>query len=111
MADTYASRKIKKILKRKNMTLYVLADACGITRQTLYYYVNSDKRTSTSFENMCKIAKYLNVDINEFNEYYESIPRKEYSSIAELEKDLAIDIEHDIAEDADFSECEVIYCE
>lgn len=112
MANTFASRRIKEILDQRNIPIYEVADACGIIRQTLYYFLNSDKKIkTTSFETICKIAKYLNVDVNEFNELYETQPKKEYESIYDLVQDLSIELEEVQGEEISLKEYEVIYYE
>ncbi|XHB95555.1 helix-turn-helix transcriptional regulator [Lactococcus garvieae] len=57
--------KIERLLKKKNMTTYRLAQLSGISKSTLAH-IKSGKVKKPLFETVCKIAEALEVDINEF---------------------------------------------
>lgn len=54
-------KKIKEICRTKNITINKLEKDLGFAKG----YISKLDKSSPSFDNALKIAKYLNVDVNE----------------------------------------------
>ena len=64
--NEYASKKLKKLRKRKNLTQGELAEELGVTQQQIARYENGKRNFKQDF--LLKLTDYFNVQISEFFE-------------------------------------------
>lgn len=68
-------KKIRKLLKERRISPVELADHLGISRANMYFILND--KVTLSFERAVRIAKFLNVDLDELLPEEEEVPGEE----------------------------------
>ena len=64
--NEYASKKLKRLRDRKNLTQGELAEELGVTQQQIARYENGKRNFKQDF--LLKLSEYFNVPVSEFFE-------------------------------------------